>query len=46
MEDVGYHHQEYLEIQIVYEPNPVPITVSTFDSQQELIWTGNGEVEI
>lgn len=37
---------DYIEIQSIYEPNPVPINVSSFDSQQELLWTGNTEVNI
>jgi hypothetical protein len=40
--DENYSMNDYIEIQQIYEPQP--ITATTFDPQQELLWTGNSEV--
>lgn len=41
----NYSINDYIEVQTLYEPTfEFSITASCFDSNQELLWTGNNEV--
>ena len=40
----SYPINDYIELQAIYDPFSYPVSATSFDSQQELLWIGNNEV--